>query len=63
VDAGAGNLSLSKIASGGSMLATIPVPVWIIALVGLMAAWAALDRLLILSVHWSLHRRAKRIIN
>jgi len=45
------------------MLATIPVPVWIIALVGLMAAWAALDLLLILSVHWSLHRRAKRIIN
>lgn len=45
------------------MSETIPVPIWIIALVGLMAAWAALDRLLIPSVRWYLRRRVNRVIN
>jgi hypothetical protein len=45
------------------MLATTPGPVWIIALVGLMAAWVALDRLLIPSVRWCLYRRVSRVIN
>ena len=45
------------------MFETIPIPIWAIALVGVMAAWAALDRLLIPSVRWYLRRRVNRVIN
>ena len=45
------------------MLETVPVPIWMIVLVGVMAAWAALDRLLIPSVRWYLRRRVNRVIN
>lgn len=45
------------------MFETIPIPIWAIALVGMMAAWAALDRLLIPSVRWYLRRRVNRVIN
>jgi len=45
------------------MFESIPIPIWVIVLVGLMAAWAALDRLLIPSVRWYLRRRVNRVIN
>ncbi len=45
------------------MTVSIPVPIWIVVLVGVLAAWAVLDRLLFPSVRWYLRRRVNRVIN
>jgi glycerol-3-phosphate O-acyltransferase len=45
------------------MTETLPVPIWAIVLVGLLAAWAALERLFIPSVRWYLRRRVNRVID
>ena len=45
-----------------SMSGTVSLPVWLAVLLGLLAAWAALDRLLIPSVRWILRRRVNRVL-
>jgi glycerol-3-phosphate O-acyltransferase len=42
---------------------TVTFPLWLAALLVLLAAWAALDRLLVPSVRWYLHRRVNRLID
>ncbi len=44
------------------MTESIPIPIWVVGLVGILAAWAVLDRLLIPSVRWYLRRRVNRVI-
>ncbi|MDX1502635.1 MAG: 1-acyl-sn-glycerol-3-phosphate acyltransferase [Thermoanaerobaculia bacterium] len=44
------------------MTSTIAVPVWLALLVALLAAWAALDRLLVPSVRWLLRQRVNRAL-
>lgn len=39
------------------------VPIWLLVVVGFLAAWAALDRMLIPSVRWFLRRRVNRVID
>ncbi len=46
-----------------SVQETLAVPIWLVIVVGLLAAWAVLDRLLIPSVRWALQRRANRAID
>jgi glycerol-3-phosphate O-acyltransferase len=45
------------------MPSTVTLPLWLAGLLGLLAAWAALDRLLVPSVRWYLRRRINRVIN
>ncbi len=45
------------------MAETIAIPIWLAVLVFALAAWAALDRLLMPSVRWVLRRRLNRLIN
>ena len=45
------------------MTATVAVPVWLLVVVGVLAAWAALDRMLLPSVRWLLRRRINRVID
>jgi glycerol-3-phosphate O-acyltransferase len=45
------------------MSSTVSLPVWLAVLVGILAAWAALDRLLIPSVKWVLRRRVNRVLD
>src|SRR5512141_841266 len=40
----------------------ITVPLWLGILVGLLALWSALDRLLIPSARWFLRRRVNRVL-
>ena len=42
---------------------TVSLPVWLAVLLGILAAWAALDRLLIPSVRWVLRRRVNRVLD
>jgi glycerol-3-phosphate O-acyltransferase len=42
---------------------TVTLPLWLAVLLVLLAAWAALDRLLVPSVRWYLHRRVARLID
>ena len=44
------------------MSGTVTLPVWLAVLLALLAAWAALDRLLIPSVRWVLRRRVHRVL-
>ncbi|MGH9367317.1 MAG: 1-acyl-sn-glycerol-3-phosphate acyltransferase [Thermoanaerobaculia bacterium] len=44
------------------MSKTITLPLWLAILAGLLALWAALDRLLIPSVRWILRRRVNRML-
>jgi glycerol-3-phosphate O-acyltransferase len=44
------------------MLRTVSLPVWLAVVLVLLAAWAALDRLLIPSVRWVLRRRVNRVL-
>jgi glycerol-3-phosphate O-acyltransferase len=44
------------------MFGTVSVPVWLLVLIGLLAAWAALDRLLVPSVRWFFRRRIRGAI-
>ena len=41
---------------------TVTLPLWLAILVGLLALWAALDRLLIPSARWVLRRRVNRLL-
>ncbi len=41
---------------------TVELPVWVAVLLAILAAWAALDRLLIPSVRWFLRRRVNRVL-
>ena len=41
---------------------TVSLPVWLVVVLVLLAAWAALDRLLIPSVRWVLRRRVNRVL-
>lgn len=45
------------------MTTTVEVPVWILSIVCVLAAWAALERLLLPSVRWYFRRRINRIID
>ena len=45
------------------MTASITLPLWIALLLGLLALWATLDRLLMPSVRWFLRRSTNRIID
>jgi glycerol-3-phosphate O-acyltransferase len=40
----------------------VPVPLWLLVLLVALAAWAALDRLLLPSVRWFLRERANRVL-
>jgi glycerol-3-phosphate O-acyltransferase len=44
------------------MTRTVVLPLWAAVLLALLAAWAALDRLLIPSVRWLIRRRANRVL-
>jgi glycerol-3-phosphate O-acyltransferase len=44
------------------MRSTVSLPVWLAVLLAILAAWAALDRLLIPSVRWVLRRRVNRVL-
>ena len=44
------------------MTRTVVLPLWAAVLLTLLAAWAALDRLLIPSVRWFIRRRANRVV-
>ncbi len=44
------------------MHGTVSLPVWLAVLLAILAAWAALDRLLIPSVRWVLRRRVNRVL-
>ncbi len=45
------------------MTHTISLPLWMVVLLVLLAAWAALDRLLVPSARWYLRRRVQRVID
>ena len=45
------------------MTATISLPLWLLVLIGVLALWAALDRLLIPGARWMLRRRVNRVID
>jgi len=45
------------------MAVTVTLPIWLAVLVGLLALWSALDRLLIPSVRWFLRRRVNRVLD
>jgi glycerol-3-phosphate O-acyltransferase len=45
-----------------AMSGLVAVPVWLLALLAVLAAWSALDRLLIPSVRWFLRRRVNRVL-
>src|SRR5215510_10655849 len=41
----------------------VSLPLWLAVVLVLLAAWAALDRLLVPSVRWYLRRRVQRVID
>lgn len=45
------------------MGSTISVPVWLFAVLAVLAAWAALDRLMVPSVRWLIRQRTNRVID
>jgi glycerol-3-phosphate O-acyltransferase len=45
------------------MSGTVTLPVWLAVALGLLAAWAVLDRLLMPSARWYLRRRVNRVID
>src|SRR5690349_5854430 len=45
------------------MARSVSLPVWLVVVLVLLAAWAALDRLLVPSVRWYLRRRVNRVID
>jgi glycerol-3-phosphate O-acyltransferase len=42
---------------------SVAVPLWLVVVAGLLAAWAVLDRLLVPSVRWFFRRRVNRLID
>jgi len=45
------------------MASTVTLPLWLVILAALLAAWAVLDRLLVPSVRWFLRSRANRVLD
>jgi glycerol-3-phosphate O-acyltransferase len=45
------------------MSASVPVPLWLLILIAVFAAWSALDRLLVPSVRWFVRRRVNRVLD
>jgi glycerol-3-phosphate O-acyltransferase len=45
------------------MFETIAIPVWLVLLAGVLAAWAVLDRLLVPSVRWVIRSRAEKVLD
>ena len=45
------------------MTRMVSLPLWLAAVLFLLAAWAALDRLLVPGVRWYLQRRVQRVID
>ncbi len=45
-----------------SIPGTVTLPLWLVALLALLAGWAFLDRLLVPSVRWALRRRVSRVL-
>src|SRR5260370_1703295 len=45
------------------MSRAVTLPLWLVVLLAALAAWAALDRLLVPSVRWYLRRRINRVID
>jgi glycerol-3-phosphate O-acyltransferase len=45
------------------MSGTVALPVWLVAALALLSAWAVLDRLLVPSARWFLRRRVNRVID
>jgi glycerol-3-phosphate O-acyltransferase len=45
------------------MNARVELPLWLVLVLALLAAWATLDRLLVPSVRWYLRRRVNRVID
>ncbi|MCB1058369.1 MAG: glycerol-3-phosphate acyltransferase, partial [Acidobacteria bacterium] len=41
----------------------VTLPLWVVLVLGLVALWALLDRLLLPSVRWVLRRRAQRVLD
>jgi glycerol-3-phosphate O-acyltransferase len=41
----------------------VTLPLWVVIIVAILAAWAAIDRILVPSVRWALRRRANRAID
>ena len=41
----------------------VTLPLWVVIIVALLAAWAAVDRILVPSVRWAMRRRANRAID
>ena len=44
------------------MSSTVTLPAWLFVLIAILAAWAALDRLMVPSVRWFLRQRTNRVI-
>ncbi len=42
---------------------TVELPVWLVVVVGLLAIWALLERLLLPSVRWLIRSRAQKVID
>jgi len=45
------------------MTDAVPVPLWLLIVIAIFAAWAALDRLLVPSVRWFIRRRVNRVLD
>ncbi len=45
------------------MTGTVAIPVWLLLVIGVFAAWAALDRLLVPSMRWFIRRRVNRVLD
>lgn len=45
------------------MTGSVSLPVWLLTIIGILAAWAALDRLLVPSVRWFIRRRVNRVMD
>ena len=45
------------------MTTTVTLPLWLLALIAFLAAWAALDRFLVPSVRWFVRRRMAHVID
>jgi glycerol-3-phosphate O-acyltransferase len=45
------------------MTTSVPVPLWLLVSIGVLAAWALLDRLLLPSARWFIRSRADRVLD
>jgi glycerol-3-phosphate O-acyltransferase len=49
--------------AAASMGSSVTLPLWLVLLAGVLAAWAVLDRLLVPSVRWFLRSRANKVLD